>query len=260
MEGHRNKIVILGSGNVATHLAVALDNVADIEAVWSRNMSNARRLCSTLRNAKPTDNITEVERDADFYIVAISDDAIVASASALAGVEGIIAHTSGSLPLATLAEAVEPSPAGVFYPLQTFSRTTDVDIKSVPFLIEGTSHGTVEKLSGLASLISETTYPIDSATRGELHIAAVFANNFANYVWDIADRYLREHTEFDISVFRPLLTETLRKAIMIGPHNAQTGPARRNDRGVIEAHLAKLNDDEAEVYRLLTEKISKIHQ
>lgn len=259
VEGQRTKIVILGSGNVATHLAVSLDSVADVRQVWSRNIDHANRVASNLSRCEGIDSADRLMRDADVYIIAVVDDAIPTVASMLQGVSGIVAHTSGSFPLDSLSSIIIPSRAGVFYPLQTFSKEAEVNISKVPFLIEGTDDYTVTVLSDLARNISENVHPIDSSTRAELHVAAVFANNFANYVWDLADRYLKDHTQFDIKVFGPLLDETLKKALTLGPHRAQTGPAKRNDTQVINTHIAKLDEEMADVYRALTEHIIKDH-
>lgn len=256
VEGHRSRIVIIGAGNVASHLAPALDAVSHVETVWSRDIAHAAQLADTLTEAHATDSLTDIPADADFYIVAVTDDAITDVCRRMPRVNGIVAHTSGSMPLTDMAAALpEGVAAGVFYPLQTFSRETDVDLCEVPFLIEGTDSDTIAQLTALAGTISRNVHPVDSTTRGELHVAAVFANNFANYMWTVADRYLQSHTEFDIAVFKPLLAETLHKAMTIGPDKAQTGPARRGDKKIIAAHIDKLNDADAEIYRLVSQRI-----
>lgn len=139
MEGHReagcrSRTVILGSGNVATHLARHLDRMTDVVCVWSRTLDNARQLASTLTAAAATDNIDAVPRDADYYIISVVDDHIADVASSLGGVDGIIAHTSGSFELSGLVRAAGTDRCGVFYPLQTFSKTTEVDLSHIPFL------------------------------------------------------------------------------------------------------------------------------
>lgn len=260
MEGQRrSRTVIIGAGNVATHLARHLDRATDVVSVWSRRLDNARALSTTLRNAMATNNLDEVPHDADFYIVSVVDDHIADVVRQLGSVDGIIAHTSGSYPLETLCRASGARHCGVFYPLQTFSKTMEVDIAHIPFFIEGTDMATIEALVKLASTISDNVNRVDSNVRGHLHIAAVFANNFANYMWDIADSYLKEHTDFDITVFAPLLAETLRKAMSIGPCAAQTGPAKRGDRDVIEKHIATLSAADAEIYKLISDRITKRH-
>lgn len=254
------RIVILGSGNVASHLAPVLDAVAEVVQIWSRTNEHAVGLASTLRNAEAVSSPARIDRTADLYIIAVADDAIAGVGAMVAGVAGIVAHTSGSFPLEELEEAVGTERVGVFYPLQTFSRDVAVELRNVPFLIEGKRNDVVECLTKLAERISDNVRPVDSTTRGHLHVAAVFANNFANYMWDVADRYLREHTRLDITVFEPLLVETLRKAMANGPHAGQTGPAKRGDRKVMDAHMAKLTTDDAEVYRLLSERIINEHK
>ena len=257
---YRSRTVIIGAGNVATHLARRLDATTDVVAVWSRKLDHAEALSSTLRNARATDNVDEVPRDADFYIISVVDDHIADVARRLGVVDGIVAHTSGSFPLEGLRQACGATRCGVFYPLQTFSKTTEVDTDHIPFFIEGTDAATIDALAGLATSVSDNVHRVDSSVRGHLHIAAVFANNFANYMWDIADSYLKEHTDFDIRVFAPLLTETLRKAMAVGPRAAQTGPAKRGDREIIDKHIAALADGDAEIYRLISNSIIEKHK
>lgn len=255
MERERNKIVLLGSGNVGTQLARALDPVAEVIQIWSRNYSHAEEAAEKLSNARPISDIEEIDTTADFYIIAVADDAVADVASRLKGVSEIVCHTSGTVPLEDISKVLPDTSCGVFYPLQTFSKQRAPDISTVPFLIEGNDPFTTDKLKNLAGKISERVYCADSDLRSHIHVAAVFANNFTNLMWTLADEYLKAHSDLDFSIFEPLLRETLDKAIEIGPKNAQTGPAKRNDSRTIQKHLEKLNSREAEIYKMLTEAI-----
>ena len=253
---HRPRIVIIGSGNVAWHLTPALAEVGDVVEVCSRNIVNAQALCvAKVPNAKASDNFSEVVDDADFYIIAVADDSVSEIAKAFPPVKGIVAHTSGSIPL----EALEPNRhRGVFYPLQTFSKDANINISEVPFLIEGSDEETTEALCELALKLSQTVVRADSELRRRIHVAAVFTCNFPNYLWGLASRLLKEDG-LDLSLMRPLLYATLDKALALGPENAQTGPARRGDKHVIDSHIASLPADEAEIYRLLSNRIYKTY-
>lgn len=253
--GHNTSVVIIGSGNVATHLARALaDAGAHIRAVVSRAPRHAARLAQSLAPGIPALAIEDVPTDAEFYIIAVSDDAIASVAASLPPLKGIVAHTSGTAPISVLCGA-RCNGYGSFYPLQTFSRDRAVDTTAVPFFIEGDTPLTAQSLRSLARRISSTVIDADSHLRGQLHLAAVFASNFANVLWGVASDILaKENLRLD--VLRPLLRETLEKAIDVGPDNAQTGPARRNDQKTISAHLAKISDPALkEIYSSLTNLI-----
>lgn len=249
----RARICVIGAGNVATHLARALSCVGDIVAIYSRDIANARVLAESLRVSSFTDSLRDIPADADYYIVAVKDDAI-ARIAAETPRGGVWAHTSGSVPMDVFAPYKERY--GVFYPLQTFSRHHDVDVSEVPFLIEGSTPDVADSLMALARRISTTVRPADSEVRKRLHIAAVFACNFANLMWIEADELLRRQG-LDIGYLRPLLRETLRKLDDMTPGDAQTGPARRGDRNVIERHLAMLDDEPRRLYADLSEIILK---
>lgn len=248
----RPSIVFIGSGNVATHLARALDKVADVTQVVSANPGHARRLASELSHCRATE-LHDIDTAADFYIIAVNDDAIARVSASMPAVSGIVAHTSGSTPMQAI--ATRCSGHGVFYPLQTFSRGSVVDVGSVPFFIEGSDAGTAGRLTGLASLISRHVYAADSGQRATLHIAAVFASNFFNHLLVEAQTILGRDG-YPIEVLHPLLQATLDKAMAIGPENAQTGPAARGDLNVIASHMARLSGTSREIYNLMSRAIA----
>lgn len=246
------KIVILGSGNVAWNLAPELDKVAEVVQVYSKHLDNASRLASRLRNAGATDTTDSLRRDADLYLIAVKDDAIAGIVDSTADTGGVWAHTSGSVGMEVFEG--KKSAYGVFYPLQTFNKTSSVDLRKVPFFIEADNEKTYLFLESVASMISERVEPADSSRRGLLHRAAVFGCNFVNYLWSVADDILKTEG-LDITVLEPLLRVTLENALQMSPGNAQTGPARRNDREVIDRHISLLPPEKARLYRILTDCI-----
>ncbi len=260
MEQSRLKLplrtVVIGSGNVASSVAPALEKAGaiDVCAVYSPTLEHASALASKLRAAIAVTQPADVPADAEFYLIAVRDDAIVSLPSVLpANGNALWVHTSGGIDAATLKPLSDRY--GVLYPLQTFSKGVAVNMSDVPFFIEAGSKEDVELLRSMASLVSPKVYEADGKTRCKMHAAAVFACNFTNHFWAIADDILRRETGTDLSVLHPLLKETLRKAMTHRPAEVQTGPAARGDRGVIEKHASLLNPDEADLYRLLSEKI-----
>ncbi len=261
MEGHRSravnrqKCVVIGAGNVATHLALALDSVADVIEVCSRHDETASAIASKLKAARAVTNVADVSSDADFYIIAVCDDAIAQVAEDMPMVNGVVAHTSGSVPMDVLGRF---SRYGVFYPLQTFSKNREIDFNDIPFFIEGSDADAHDRLTELAHGLSSRVYDADSAHRGVLHIAAVFACNYANLMWDISAQLLKR-ADYPFDVFRPLLKETLDKALTKTPFESQTGPAMRGDVDVIARHASQLDEHTATIYKMLAEVIMSRH-
>ena len=237
------KIDIIGTGNVGTHLYNALRDKADVHAIPSRTLDG-------------------LHRDADIYLICVSDAAIVDVAervSELVSWSSIIAHTSGSTPISAISGL--HARTGVFYPLQTFSKDVSLDYSEIPFFIEGRDPEVCDSLKILSGLISKHVYDADSACRRELHIASVLACNFANHLWTLADGYLTEKgLKFDM--LRPLIKETCRKISTVSPYSAQTGPAVRHDMPIITSHLQTLDGNYTElhdIYDMLTRSIINHH-
>lgn len=247
---------MVGSGNVATQMAAALDGPAEVCQVYSRNLEHARSLASTLKSAESVSRPEEIDASADFYIISVKDNAVADVIAQLPDrSNGIWLHTSGSVP----AEVFEGrrSRYGVIYPLQTFNRTNRLDFRhDVPLLVEGNTPEIAAAVSELAAMISDRVEPADSVRRKIIHRAAVFGCNFANYMWLISERILREGG-YDLTLLEPILRTTLKNAMAIGPEKAQSGPARRGDTTIIEAHAALLPEKEAELYRMISSEIMK---
>lgn len=229
------KISIIGGGRVATHMCVALSDKADeLISVNSRTLE-------------------DLPLDSDIYIISVSDDAIEQVAARLPRLAGIVAHTSGSVPMDILAPYADRY--GVFYPLQTFTKGVEPDYARIPFFIEGNTPDTAQALQNLASLISTNVYSADSARRKKLHIASVFACNYVNYMFNIASHIL-EDEGLSLDVLHPLIQATVDKIQRMSPQQAQTGPASRGDMKVIAEHIKALSDTPyAETYKLLASGI-----
>jgi predicted short-subunit dehydrogenase-like oxidoreductase (DUF2520 family) len=234
------RITLIGSGNVATHLAAAFKNAGhSIVQVYSRDMQNASMLAYHVR-AEAIDNLDAINPETDLFIIAVNDDSIGDIAQNLVKYNKRIAHTSGATPLTMLKEYT--ANAGVFYPLQTFSKTKEVDFRTVPLCIEGADEQITTELEDLARTVSNNVYRVDSEKRKILHLAAVFACNFPNYLYYAAGKLLQQHN-LDFNMLRPLILETAEKVQEHLPADVQTGPAIRNDEKTMAAHLQLLQDD-----------------
>lgn len=255
------KVVLIGAGNVAASLAPSIDAVDGLEL--SQIVSSDGRSAALLAEAAGgCDAATpdSIMTGADIYIFAVSDTALSRLASSLPPLPGALClHTSGSVDASVLAPLT--GRYGVLYPLQTFTRGVTLDLRAVPFFIEGSSPEVTSEIMQLARSLSDTVHTADSAMRRRMHVAAVFGCNFVTHMLDISDNLLRRDG-LDISVLSPLISETIRKSLEIGPHAAQTGPARRGDKAVTGKHEEMLADDShlCEIYRLLSDSISRAYQ
>jgi predicted short-subunit dehydrogenase-like oxidoreductase (DUF2520 family) len=250
------RITLIGSGNVATHFGAAFKNAGHrIVQVYSRNMQNAALLAYHI-GAEAIDDLNNIDPNTDIFIISVSDDVIPHLAQQLAKHNKLIVHTSGATDLYNILAFTDH--AGVFYPLQTFSKTKEVDFLKVPLCIEGGDEAITQILKELAQSISNSVSEIDSTQRKTLHLAAVFACNFPNYLYHVAQEILADQ-RIDFNLIRPLILETAEKIQTNLPANVQTGPAIRNDQKTMDAHLALLQYEPewAALYKLLSQGIIK---
>lgn len=248
------KIVLLGSGNVATHLGHALKEAKhEILQVWSRTRSNAEQLGEAL-SANYTDDLKALDHRADIYILSVKDDAIAEVASSFSFKDKLLVHTSGTASIDSLGKDLLNK--GVLYPLQTFSKEKELNFSKVPLLIEGSTEGITQLLMALAGTISQVVQPASSAQRAAIHVAAVIACNFSNHLYSIAKNLLHKEG-LDFKLLLPLIAETAEKVQGLSPEAAQTGPAVRNDQLSIEKHQKYLetSPDLLELYTLMTKSI-----
>lgn len=253
------QIVLLGTGKLANALGMALhQHGLQISGIWGRNSTKAKALAEKL-DAKIFDHPSELPRNADVYLVAVSDDAVRQVAATLGKVEGIVAHLSGSLPCELLGASHQRH--GLMYPLQTFSHERISDFSNIPILVQAHSLRDLEKLTQLASKLSSRVIKSTDAMRRRLHLAAVFACNFVNALYCMSNEILKSDG-LDFDLLQPLILETAQKVTIMPPEDAQTGPARRGDENTIDRHLKQLKDYTTEklVYELLTNYITKKYQ
>lgn len=248
------KIAFIGSGNVANHLSKALAN-ADIKLVgfYGRNPKTTKELASKYQSKwGPVSKIIPLE--VDLILISVPDHAMEEVLELIPSCTTLLAHTSGSLSMDVLQLTGER--LAVFYPLQTFSKEKELDFSKIPLMLEANNENDLESLMELAQKISSKTFPISSLQRKKIHIAAVFAANFSNYLYHIAEDLLIK-SDIPFEVIQPLIEETSEKIKMLRPLEAQTGPAMRNDRDTIDAHLKDLEELPAyhEIYKLLSEHI-----
>ena len=240
---------------MATNLAHALhESGQDIEAVFSRTMSSAKELATRVE-ATATDNLDDLPRDADAYIIAVKDDALPSVILQLTQgrSECKFFHTAGSVPMSVFGEVAHH---GVIYPMQTFSKERMVDFSRVPLFIEANDNETLDQARRIAESVSQKVYELTSEQRRQLHLAAVFACNFSNHCYALAENILaNEGIPFDVML--PLVDETAAKVHTISPLQAQTGPAIRYDETILNRQKEMLADDPLtqQLYDLMSKSI-----
>ncbi|RMZ49782.1 DUF2520 domain-containing protein [Flavobacteriaceae bacterium PRS1] len=247
-------VVLLGAGNVATHLYKVFKKANGITVnQWFNRSLNP--LQPYKNDVEITNNISQL-KDADVYIIAVSDDAISQLSSQFLFENRLVVHTSGSVSLHNLDKK---HLRGVLYPLQTFSKNTDLNFETVPFCIEIEHKTNFNILKELTSSIGSKSYRVNSEQRSALHLSAVFVNNFTNQMYRIGHE-IAESKSVDFNILKPLIKETANKIDNLSPYLAQTGPAKRNDKKTVKKHLKALDKNiHKEIYELITKSIQQTH-
>ena len=254
------QVVLVGAGRLATQLALALRASGhEVLAVYSRTLSSAAAL-TRQAGGTATDDVSQLPPHADLFVIAVSDAAITSLLPRLvAGRRSeTFVHTAGSVPLSVF-DSFDLSSYGVFYPMQTFSKERQVDFRRIPIFIEASDEPTLARLHQLAASLSSEVRQLSSSERRYLHLAAVFASNFANHCYALSSQVL-QRCGLPLSIMLPLIDETAAKVHDLPPAQAQTGPAVRYDTPVIEAQSRLLEADPLlrEVYDLMSHSIHEL--
>ena len=246
------KVILLGSGNVATHLFQAFSKASEVEVVqvFSRTISK------DFPESIQTSDFTQI-LDADVYIICVSDNAIATVSNQLQFENRLVVHTSGSTDFEVLDAK---NKRGVFYPVQTFSKNKAVDFTEIPICLETENPSDYEILEKLANSISNSVNKIDGKQRKALHVSAVFVCNFTNHLYQIGNEICIENN-IPFHILQPLIEETALKIKSLSPQEAQTGPAVRNDTKTIEKHIDFLTDEnKKKIYKILTKSIQNVEK
>lgn len=250
------KILLVGAGNLAWHLGPALQRAGfDVVQVFSRTMASAEKLGKRM-GIPFTNDMADLSKEARMIILAVADDAIAPVLESLPRQYPCIVHTAGSMPAVILREFAKHY--GVLYPLMTFTRERPLDMGIVPFCVESGDPDTEEMLVDMAGRISGIVHRIPFGERKKLHMAAVIATNFSNHMCRLAEDYLRSEG-LDFGMLKPVIGETAAKVMNMSPAAAQTGPARRGDRDIMDAHMELLagNPELQKIYTFVSDSIRR---
>ena len=247
------QIVLIGSGNVAFHLAKAFTEAQiPISQIFGRNTTELQKISEQFSIPFSTETLA----DADLYIISVSDSSITEVSSLIKNKNALVTHTSGSVSREALSGNYRKS---VFYPLQTFSKSKNLDYSKIPFFIDAENENDEEILKNLASKISKNVMLANDEKRKYIHLTAVFACNFVNHLYARA-KEISDSQGIPFDYFLPLIDETTQKIHELEPKLAQTGPAIRNDEKVLKLHESLLTDEEKlKIYKTLNESIKKMY-
>lgn len=247
------KITLIGSGNVAYHLAkMMMQNNLPISQIFGRNEVALKSISEEMKIPYST----QILEEADLYIISVKDSAVEEISTLIKNPNTLVVHTSGSLPMEILKGNYRK---GVFYPLQTFSKTKALDYTKIPFFIETENPNDEEILTEVAKKVSGKVSIANSERRKHLHLAAVFSCNFVNHLFTRA-KEITDNQGIPFEYLIPLVEETIEKIRTIEPKLAQTGPAVRNDQKVMDIHRELIHSDEVlELYNTLNNSILKMY-
>ncbi len=257
----KHKIVIIGCGNLAWHLAKQINkyNLFDIFIYNHQANPNLNEFKSKL-NCHTEIGFKNLIRDANYYFICVSDDYISSVSKIISPIysSSIVLHCSGSLPLSEI--KTKNINKGVFYPLQTFSKADEIDWQQLPILLESSDASTKKKLDVFTKNFSKNASHVDYKLRLKIHLAAVLVNNFTNSLFLAASDLISETSNNqNFKIFLPLIKKTFKKLEKLNFRESQTGPAKRKDYLVIKKHLKVLeqNKDLKKIYKQLTKLIIK---
>ena len=244
------RVSVIGSGNVAQHLIKAFSKTAEIDLVqvFSRNQK------SIIKTITKADVISDLEdlKTVDLIIISVTDIAISQVSKQIPNSDQLVVHTSGNVDINALDDK---NRKGVFYPLQTFSKSKEVDFSTIPIFLEAQNDSDYQTLEIVAKALSKSVHKISTEKRKALHVAAVFVSNFTNHLYQIGNEICIENN-LSFDVLKPLILETANKIVTLSPNEAQTGPASRKDSETIKEHLTNLTDkNQKKIYKLLTKAI-----
>lgn len=246
------EIVIIGSGNVAYHLAKAFkESNIEVKQLFGRNEEQLKAISSETGFSFSSTDLAP----GDLYIVAVSDAAVAEVSKLITNENSLVAHTSGSLSKEVLQGNYRKAS---FYPLQTFSKNQNLNYTEIPFFIEAENLSDENELMELAGKISDKVMKSTYEKRKYIHLTAVFACNFTNHLYARA-KEISDSQEIPFSYFLPLIDETTEKIHFMDPKDAQTGPAVRDDRRILELHQELLEGESLEIYKTINKSIQSMY-
>ncbi|MDR0971699.1 MAG: DUF2520 domain-containing protein [Bacteroidales bacterium] len=232
-------ITIIGQGNVGWHFYNALLSLKRDVVFLSSRGNNEKFL------------------KRDLIILAVKDNAIEESLQNMDNVEGILVHCSGTKPMEVLSKRAKNY--GVIYPVYSLKKDNQLSFSLIPLCIEANSSESLRKIENLFTSLGNKIYFLSSQKRKHLHISAIFANNFTNYLYGIAKKQL-EKEDIPFEILTPIIDQTIENIEKNNPFDIQTGPAKRKDYQIMEEHKKLLDENERRIYEIISKGISSLQE
>jgi len=266
-------VAIIGAGSVGSALALALRGEKyPLRIVLSKNGKSARtlgqRVCAPHAKLSSTHHFS-VE---GIIFIAVPDDEIKNVVHILSRwnedfSRSIIFHTSGALTSKILSPLERRgATVGSFHPLQTFpkSNRTSGLFKDIWIGIEGDKKA-VAAARRITHDFAARSFVLSSQQKVLYHIAAVFSSNYfvalLSIVEELGNRIHVPRRKI-ISIFEPLIRQSLMNVKKYSAASALTGPIARGDIHTLRRHRAELKkkglNDISQMYSALAKETSKV--
>ena len=252
-------IAVIGTGNLAFHICNVLKKEGfNLQLIIGRNKTKVAEIGKKFK-VSYTNQISLIPENIDLIFVCVKDDAVeeVIKSIKTDVSNRIIIHTSGSLAIDVIKKKTKN--AGVFYPVFSFNKNRNVNFKKIPVLIETSKGKAQQTISKMAQIITDNVISVNSEQRKKIHLAAVISNNFVNYLYTVAEDFLKEN-KLPFNLLVPLITDAALRLQDNQPSKMQTGPALRGDKNILNKHLEMLKNKEIiKIYTLLSKQIKARH-
>lgn len=250
------KVSFIGSGNVATVLAKQLFHRGfTIVDIYSKQIYHAQQLAETV-SARAIDDLKNLTLTADIFIIAVSDKSISQIINQLFLSDKLVIHTAGAVSIEVLNKVSKSY--GVLYPIQTLRKEMNSEVE-IPFMIDGNNSYTTNLIENLVNKLQQSFVYGTDEKRLKIHVAAVFASNFVNYLYYLSSDYCTKE-QIDFKLLQPIIEQTAMRLQSNLPGEVFTGPAFRGDKNSIEMHLSLLAHypDLQKWYALITDGIQQL--
>ncbi len=250
------KFAVIGSGNVAWHYSKMWSHVGfTLTKAYARSIEKWKNCYSEFPSVAFSE-LSEIHKDVDFVLLAVTDHQIVPVAQQLHQ-DAVIFHSSG----ATDVSAISQKNWGIIWGIYSFVQGQALDYAKIPFCIEGSNENTEQLIEKIMHSISPSVFRTHLEQRQKAHVAAVFGNNFITLLLQTSFDLLKE-AELPVDLITPTLMQLATNVQHQSPRTLQTGPAKRGDFPTLAAHLAILADhpDWKATYLHLSNTLLKIHE
>lgn len=253
------KVVVIGAGNLAWHLVPNLQRIGLQVEIWSRQASADTYSWSAPLKIIPEQELP-LDRLPDAVFLAVPDDQInpiSQSLTELLPAQVPIIHTSGATPITAITGYF--TARAVLWPIISMKLgETIIEWATIPLVYAGEGGHIKTTIQSWANAMSSATYALGDEERAQLHLAAVFGNNFTNWLSQIAYELCSEK-QIPFTSLIPLIQQTFSKLNHLPPALSQTGAASRGDQLTMSRHqemLAK-HPEYVQLYTHLSQLIQR---